>query len=436
MSTSSLQTRLHAVKRRWWFLGIATGLIGAMVMALLLLLLGGWLDLVWELSPAGRIGVLVASVLLGIAFFTVAIVRVRRNGRLALLARRVDQSMGFGGAVLTGCELEQTFLLKPVRNSRSWIRQALQRRALRKAEGYRPYRLRYMEKTVVLAHLAVEHAAELAATAIPAKAVSAKQARRSAIVLASVIGFVGLLALFLPEMMRTQWNRFVHPYSDIPRFSNTTIEIEDPEKRVVYGDPLDIRAAIRGEPVDLATLVLESASGSVETLPMFPEPDSHWRANLAKVTENAVYHIWANRARSTRHAIEVITVPRIENVRFRVTPPSYTHRPPYEGVLPKEGLSGLPGTNVEVWATSNRPLSHGEISVTMRTPADRETGTDNPVTKINLVPKAPGDAEVAGEFTITGNGKFELQLFDTGEQGSRDKVSGGITLLKDERPMV
>ena len=305
--------------------------------------------------------------------------------------------MGFGGAVLTGCELEQSFHSQTGR-------------------------------TATLAHIAVEHATRLAAAVIPAKAVPAKQVKQSSIVLMSLAGFTGLLTLLLPEMMQTQWNRFLHPYGDIPRFSNTTIEIEEPHKRVMYGEPLDIRAAVRGEPVDSATLVLEYDSGNIETLPMFPEADSHWRASLAKMTEDAIYYVRTDHARSTRHSIEVIMVPRIENVRFRITPPAYTHRTAYEGPLSQEGISGLPGTTVEVRATSNRPLSRGEIAVT--------TSHDNVVTTVPMLPTASGSTEVVGEFTITGNGKFELQLFDIDENGSRDRFTGGITLLRDERPII
>ena len=397
MSASPLQIQLQSVKRRWFIHGTTAGLIGATIVAILLLLLGGWLDLVWELSPEGRIGVLISSALLGGTFFIAALVRIGQNVRFSSLARRVDQAMGFGGSVLTGYELEQTFRSKS-------------------------------DKTAALAHIAVEHAAQLAATTIPARAVPAKRIQQSTLVLMSVLGFVGLLTLLLPDMMQTQWNRFAHPYGDVPRFSNTIIEIEDPEKRVLYGEPLDIRAAVRGESVDSATLVLETADGNVETLPMFPEADSFWRTSLAKMTEDAVYYVRTDHARSTRHGIEVIMIPRIENVRFRITPPAYTNRSAYEGPLSKEGLSGLSGTKVEVWATSNRPLSHGEIVLT--------SGQDESGTSISMFPKTLGDSEVSGEFTITGNGKFELRLFDIDEQGSRDKFSGGIMLLKDERPMI
>ena len=64
------------------------------------------------------------------------------------------------------------------------------------------------------------------------------------------------------------------------------------------------------------------------------------------------------RARSKRHAIDVITVPKLSGVR--VTPPDYTRRPPYVGPL-LAGRAHRPAGRVEDWATSNRPLASGTL---------------------------------------------------------------------------
>lgn len=415
MANTPLKTQLRPVKRRCWLLGIATGSAWTLVVVVLLMLLGGWFDLVWELSPFSRIGVWGISVLIGILFFIAIIFQTGRAGRLASLAECVDRTMGFGGAVLTGCELEKT-LKKSQRNHPATDNPA----------------------TKVLACMAVEHAATLAKSIVPEKAVPARPAQRSAIVLLSLLGLIGGLTALKPDLMQTQWKRFFYPFSDVPQFSNTSIEIEDPEKKVVYGEPLDIRAAVRGEPVDSVFLVLEDARNGVETLPMFPEADSYWRAGLAKVTENAVYHVRADRARSTKHSIEVITVPRIEKVRFRIVPPTYTNRPAYVGALPKEGISGLAGTKVEIRATSNRPLSRGAVHINMR-PANssaQKVLSDSSETIAEMFPTSPGASEVVGTFIVSGNGRFDLRLFDVDGQDSRDKFSGGITLLQDQRPTI
>jgi hypothetical protein len=94
-------------------------------------------------------------------------------------------------------------------------------------------------------------------------------------------------------------------------------------------------------------------------LPMFPEPGGSWRATWAEVTTAGRYLVRTRGARSGKFGYDVVTVPEIKDVRYRVTPPAYTRKPPYEGPLPQGGLSGLPGTTIEAWVTSNRPLAGG-----------------------------------------------------------------------------
>ncbi len=140
-------------------------------------------------------------------------------------------------------------------------------------------------------------------------------------------------------------------------------EVTPGDVQVLYGSELEIRATVVGAPVEQLELVLESARGQEPPLPMFPEPDGAWRAVLAKVVEPADYFVRAYRARSPKYHIGVITVPLIESARLRIVPPAYANRAAYEGPLPKEGVSGLPGTKVEVFLRSNRPLGGGTIAL-------------------------------------------------------------------------
>ena len=191
--------------------------------------------------------------------------------------------MGFGGEVLTGWELEEAVVAsRPPASKHGEIDD-------RYGAGWRSNMRRNWPES-----------------ASPARAVPAKPANRSAIYSGESPG--GRSACW-PWSCRAWRERSGIgsrvPYSDVPPFSKTTFDIDPPaDKKVNYGDPLDIRAAIRGEPVDAAELVLEDESGRVETLPMFPEPDSHWRASLAKVTSPAIYYVRSFRARSEKHSIE------------------------------------------------------------------------------------------------------------------------------------
>jgi len=50
------------------------------------------------------------------------------------------------------------------------------------------------------------------------------------------------------------------------------------------------------------------------------------------------YFVRSGKARTTRFDVNVVTVPQIQKVTFKVTLPAYTHRPPYDGVLPQAGF--------------------------------------------------------------------------------------------------
>ena len=126
----------------------------------------------------------------------------------------------------------------------------------------------------------------------------------------------------------------------------------------------------------------------------------------------------------------MITTPRIEDVRCRIAPPAYTHLSPYEGPIPSGGFSGLPGTQVQICATSNRPLRGG----TVRLLAGGKPSTE----KSNNIALAPGAVaeEVTGTFEIRSAGKFELQVADTDGTPAEEPIAGVIHLLHDDRPFV
>ena len=90
---------------------------------------------------------------------------------------------------------------------------------------------------------------------------------------------------------------------------------------------------------------------------MFPEPEGRWRASVANIIQPMTYFVRARGARSRKFSVQVLTVPIIEEVQYRISAPEYTRQPAYEGPLPQGGLAGLPGALVQITIRSNRPLS-------------------------------------------------------------------------------
>lgn len=399
MANALLRTRLRTIGRRLLIVGATAGMLWGLTGGIVVLIVAAWLDLIWELTSPLRVTAWIAagtgglSVLAGLAASTALAARAAR------VARRLDQVGRTGGTILTGLELD--------------------------APGAGVQNSATLEITAGLAEIAVARAADVARDVPAVEAAPVGPVGRSLGSLAAVVALIGLAALLLPRLVWTQGSRLLYPYADIPPYSRTMFEVEPGDVEVLYGSMQDIRAAIVGEPVDEVELVLESG-GRQETLPMFPEPDGRWRAVLSKVTEPARYFVRSYQSRSKRYAIGVITVPQIRSVHFTVSPPRYTRQAPYRGPLPKDGIAGLPGTRVQVTVESNRPLARGTIKI---------AGADQPIS-LPLKPQNKGSSEVAGEFRIAGDGKFELSVVDTAGQPSLDPFCGTITLLTDQRPLI
>jgi hypothetical protein len=397
MTHRLLQAQLGRLGRRVRGIGGVWGLGWGLFAILVIALAGAWADLVFELSSSLRLAAPATALLTGLVLAVLVAWRSGRQAAPADLARRLDRIASARGEIVAGVDL-----LKDPRDFGLL------------GDG--------------LAGMAVERAATLA-RGVPAPRVAPiKPLLMPALAVGLLAGAAVLVALGFPRMAQTLWQRFSDPFGDHPPFSAVIFQVEPGDTTVIYGQGVEIRAKIEGPPVDRMELVLEPAGAEPERLPMFPEGNGHWRAAVANVTAPGRYFVRADRARarSPRHRIGVITVPRLTDVRFRVTPPAYTRRSAYEGPMPAGGLAGLPGTRVDVWTTSNRPLASGLLLLT----AAQATR------KVELMPTAPGAQEVHGSFEIRADGKIEIRVRDLAGQESQDAFSSSVVLLRDERPFI
>lgn len=409
-----LNTQLRRVRRRLLTIGTAAATVWALAAATVLLLLCVWLDLLWEFSPEWRIAAFWAAVAAAAATLAALAVNTIGAARDAAVARRLDRVGDGSGRVLTGWELA---------------------RGCYGIRGQSPAAL-----SVGLADMAVADAAEAAASVPLGRVAPVRPLGRSLAAAVLLAACVAALALALPGLAWTQWNRFSRPFDDVPPFASSTFEIEPGDVEVIYGSELEVRATVVGAPIDQLELVLESANGTEPPLPMFPEPDGAWRAVLAKVVEPVDYYVRADRARSLRYHIGVKTTPLIENARVRVTPPGYAHRAPYDGPLPKDGVSGLPGTQVQIFLRSNRPLRGGTIALAAAAPgrsaASRPKSSQPKQRELKMNPLESGGREVSGQFVIDGDARFECRVIDQTGCVSQQSFSGSVTMLADQRPFI
>lgn len=403
---SSLRVRLARVARRLMLVGATGGLLWGLIGVLAVLIIGGWVDLLWGLGPRMRISVWTISTAGGGLVLGVLVRSTAIAARASSIAKRLDATAATGGDILTGLDLDEP--------------------------GAGVQVDRTAELTNGLARLAVDHAARLALEVPVGRAVTAKPVHRSLAVLAIAAAAVGILVACLPRLAWTEWSRFTDPFGNVPPFSWTQFEVTPGDTEVLYGSPREIGVTATGRPVEQVELVIVDTRRREESLPMFEESDGSWRAVLSRVTEPATYYVRSFRSQSRRYGIRVKTVPLIEEVRVRITPPDYTRLAAYEGPVPGEGVSGLPGTKVEIRARSNRPLSGGRLSFVEAGSSAVADGQ----TRIELTATAQGSDEVLGVFQIHAAGKFQLKVTDVAGQPSLESFSAAVVLLTDQRPFV
>lgn len=394
MGSARLTELLTKLRGRVLAVSSASGFGWGLALAWALLLAGAWVDLVWELSAGTRVAVL----LLALSALAASIGWFFWKGCSQLqpldLARRLDQVAGSGGQILSGVDLLQGGLFLT------------------------PF-------SAALATVAVERAAEVATQVDTHRAVPAKPVRWSFGTVGALFAAAALLSLIMPRLAWTQWLRFADPYGDHPPFSRVVFHVEPGDVKVVYGTALEVRVTTSGPPVENVQLTLQTA-GEGDALPMFPSAQNQWTASVASVTSPGQYFIRADGARSRRFRLDVVTVPRIEAVRFRVTPPAYTNLSPYEGPLPHGGLAGLPGTRVQVTVKSNRPLSGGTLDLI----------ASQGRSQTQLVSLAPRSREVTGTFEIRAPGRMNVRVMDVDGTSSQEEFWAPITVLADERPFI
>ncbi|MGQ9651244.1 MAG: hypothetical protein ACUVXJ_14135, partial [Phycisphaerae bacterium] len=316
MTGTFLSDCLRSVRKRMLLVGISAGVGWALLVWLILLAICMWIDLVLELPPFLRLTSARVAMAFGLGWAAWGGWSVIRQSKPDDLARKMDAVAGTGGQILSGVDL---------------LLDSRPRKGLTRG----------------LAEIAVDRAARLAGRVSPTSVVPARPAGWAFGVLGSTLLATGVLELAFPGLIPTQWARFSDPFEDHPPYSRVRFSVDPGSATVVYGDPLEIHVRTRGPVVERLELVLRTEGAAEEVLPMFPENDGRWRTSIAHVTDAGKYFIRAHRARSKRYSIGVITLPRLDGARFRVTPPAYTHLKPYDGPLPQGGLAGLPGTRVE-----------------------------------------------------------------------------------------
>ncbi len=268
-----------------------------------------WFDTIWALPSsfrwyATRLGFAIASLFL----LALIIHRVRRINN-DQIAEQIDRAINSGGEILAGWQLT-TFPVQP-RN----------------------------ELSSGLASLASERAAAKLAAISPARVAKWGMLKQPAILFASVLVFVLVIAAVLPNVAWYQIQRFLYPTSDLPPYTGVVIELELEKPSILYGHDLLVVARVKGGKVERMTLVAEADGSQDQVLPMLAQEQDSWQSMLTRVKQPITIYARSGASRSKKYHLDVQMTPQINPPVITIRPPAYTKTSPIEGRFPSKESS-------------------------------------------------------------------------------------------------
>ena len=404
-----LQQRLEGLRRVRMVVGGISGLFWGSLAFLATLIAWVWVDLVFDLPPALRITAWLTAFGMLAVFAVKVILNTRANARNELLAEELDNAAATGGEIRSGLDMS-----------------ADQRVGLAPGNA---------ELSKQLADMAVRKASVLVHDVPDQDVAPMTPAFNSAAAVGGSLFVLVIMILIGPRAAWTEMNRFFNPFGDQPAYSQYAFDITTDKTEVLYGEDLEIEATVSGPNVEQLELVLVPPEAArtknlvntepLDVLPMFPDPDGGWHASIANIKEPFDFYLRLRKARSVAYPVTVITVPEIQNVEVEIVAPLYTGLSVYRGKVPANGIEGLPGTEVRMTVSSNRPLSGGELNYV----------TDD-VVEPTPFSVATDPHQVLASFVITETGRVEIQVTDEANQPSTESYSVPIRRLTDHSPMV
>ncbi len=346
----------------------------------------------WFCSRFSAIGALVAVVTLSYRS-----IQRTSNGKLAF---RIDESQGTGGQITTGWDL------------------------LRRVEAYdSPLTTRFAQQ-------AIRQSIRCLSRIHPETVLPLSTIKRPACAGAAVLSLTAVLSLIFPSLAWTQFRRFAFPATETAPFTGVVITLDKTKHSLRYGDDAKIIATVSRKTTERLELVTITKDGKERVLPMLPRGEAKWQALLTDVKEPAQFFARSGRTHSETGELDVQLTPKILDSIVRITPLAYTRQAVYEGKIPESGISGLEGTQVEFFLTSNRPLKNGRMKIQYEDNSQRfvdltVNSTENRRTDI-----------VACRFALDREGKFDIKVTDVDGLQSTDSVIGKIVLNTDQRPIV
>ncbi|MCZ7648347.1 MAG: PA14 domain-containing protein [Planctomycetota bacterium] len=202
---------------------------------------------------------------------------------------------------------------------------------------------------------------------LPVEALPDREPARAARLAAGVMLALAVLPCFVPGWrMPLQYARATLPWLNLPRASQTQLDVRPGEARVVEGQSLDVEALLEGKPAESANLETREPGGAWSKLRMDRDllHDERFTFKLGPLHVPLEYRVSAGDGRSQAFGIQVLPRPEIAGLTLTVHYPEYAKLPSktYERV--SGDLEVLRGSRVELALLSTTPLEAAVLEFT------------------------------------------------------------------------
>jgi hypothetical protein len=204
--------------------------------------------------------------------------------------------------------------------------------------------------------------------------------------------------------------------------SSIHVEVLPGDTRVVAGQPLQIRAAVRADDRVLSRLVptlTVSAGSEQKTVPMVRDGEA-FVFRFESVDRTFRYQVTAGAARSAEHTVTALFAPRVERIELQYLYPSFS------GLAPRQEDDGgdiyaPSGTRVRVRIHADKPLAAGLLTL--------GEGSAKPL--------VAGEGNVfETELVLTQDNSYRIELADRDGLTSAGDTEYFIRLMEDRPPDV
>jgi hypothetical protein len=236
---------------------------------------------------------------------------------------------------------------------------------------------------------------------------------------------VSLAAAPSPLAAHTIALRIMLPHRDIPPYSRYSFAVRPTQPNILYGGDTAIGVEITGARIKSQVWFVTRYRGKTHRTACFQESSDRFAQRLEKVVSPVEFCFATGKARSQWYTVNLLLQPQIAVASVTLTPPPYSRLPARQFFVGNEDLAALRRTRVQLSVTSNRPLLDGLLTIQARD----ESGAEQTVTGAKTGPRT-----ITFDWELKDPAELALTIRDVQGTPNRDPFRFTQKIVPDKPP--